>query len=127
MSPRTPSHSDPTSRRAFLGMAGAALLPAPARAAAEAVRGMKIVKIDAVTFRRDLRIQGISPNWTWVRLYTDSGLVGIGESYPTQQAHIGALKELAPMILGKDPTAIERLWQDDLAAFLAMRAKYLMY
>jgi galactonate dehydratase len=73
---------------------------------------MKITKVEAVRFRRDLRIQGLFPNWTWVRLHTDTGLVGIGESYPTQEAHIGALREIAPLILGKDPTSIDRLWQD---------------
>lgn len=104
--------SNLTSRRGFLGIAGAGLLAGPARAAAEAVRPMKITKIEAVRFRRDLRIQGIAPNWTWVRLHTDSGLIGVGESYPTQEAHLGALKEIAGMIIGKDPTAIDRLWQD---------------
>ena len=39
-----------------------------------------------------------------MRLHTDTGLVGIGESYPTHEAHVGALKEIAPLILGKDPT-----------------------
>ena len=55
---------------------------------------------------------GIEPNWTWVRLHTDKGIVGLGESYPGYEAHRGALKELAPLIIGKDPTQIERLWQD---------------
>src|SRR6185436_13971100 len=80
--------------------------------AAAAVGPMKIVKIEAVRFRPDLRIQGLTPNWMWVRLHTDTGIVGIGESYPGYDAHRGALKELAGYILGKDPTAIERLWQD---------------
>jgi galactonate dehydratase len=73
---------------------------------------MKITKVEAVRFRRDLLIQGLAPNWTWVRLHTDTGLTGIGESYPTQEAHIGALREIAPLLLGKDPTRIDRLWQD---------------
>lgn len=48
----------------------------------------------------------------WVRLHTDKGLVGTGESYPGHDAHVGALKELARFVLGKDATQIERLWQD---------------
>jgi L-alanine-DL-glutamate epimerase-like enolase superfamily enzyme len=80
--------------------------------AARAAGPMKITKIEAVRFRSDLQFHGISPNWFWVRLHTDTGLVGIGESYPRYDAHRGALKELAPLVLGKDPTAIERLWQD---------------
>ncbi len=96
-------------RRDFLQLATAGPL---AGAAAAAVGPMKITKIEAVRFRSDLRIQGIAPNWMWVRLHTDTGLVGTGESYPGYEAHRGALKELSGYILGKDPTRIDRLWQD---------------
>jgi L-alanine-DL-glutamate epimerase-like enolase superfamily enzyme len=100
-------------RRRFLRAAAAAgFCTSQARAAAQTAPPMKITKVEAVRFRRDLRIQGIAPNWTWVRLHTDAGLIGIGESYPTQEAHMGALKEIAPTILGRDPANIERLWQD---------------
>lgn len=47
-----------TSRREFLKVAGAAVLPAPARPAAPAVGTMKITKLEAVRFRPDLLIQG---------------------------------------------------------------------
>lgn len=83
-----------------------------ARRAARAAGPMKITKVELVRVRKDLRIHDVSPNWTWVLLHTDQGITGIGESYPTQDAHHGALKELAPLLLGKDPTNIERLWQD---------------
>jgi len=97
-------------RRDFLkAVAG---IPLAAQTAAAAVGPMKITKVEAIRFRRNLVIQGLSPNWTWVRLHTDAGLTGIGESYPTQEAHVGALKEIAPMLIGKDPTRIDRLWQD---------------
>src|SRR5689334_15176869 len=84
-----------------------------AKAAADGVGSLKITKMEAVRFRSDLHlVPGIEPNWTWVRLHTDKGIVGHGESYPGYDAHRGALKELAPFILGKDATQIERLWQD---------------
>src|SRR5205823_7914233 len=107
-----------TSRRDFLKAAGALAAPgmlpwtARAQAAADAAGPMKITKVEAVRFREDLRIQGIAPNWMWVRLHTDKGIVGIGESYPGYDAHRGALKEIAPTVLGKDASQIERLWQD---------------
>jgi len=75
-----------TSRRGFLKAASASALAAPgmlqwtgqAQAAADGVGPMKITKVEAVRFREDLLIQGIAPNWMWVRLHTDKGIVGIG-------------------------------------------------
>lgn len=99
-------------RRDFLKAAAVLPWTLQAQAAAATVGPMKITKVDAVRFRPDLRMQGVSPNWTWVRLHTDSGIVGLGESYPNHTANVGALRELAPMLIGKDPTQIERLWQD---------------
>ena len=98
-------------RRALLGTFAASALPT-ARAAAEGVGPMKITKVDALRFRPELKIAGLSPNWMWVRLTTDKGIVGYGESYPGWEAHRGALKEIAPILIGKDPTQIDRLWQD---------------
>lgn len=102
-------------RRDFLARAGAlaggALTPF-ARAAAQSAGPLKITKVEAIRFRRDMRIQGIFPNWTWVRIHTDQGISGVGESYPTQEANVGALKELAPMLIGRDATQIERVWKD---------------
>ncbi|MEX2264440.1 MAG: mandelate racemase/muconate lactonizing enzyme family protein [Bryobacteraceae bacterium] len=99
-------------RRDFLKMAPLLPWTRQAEAAAAAVGPMKITKVEVVRFRPDLRMQGVSPNWTWVRLHTDTGIVGLGESYPNHNANLGALKTLAPMLLGKDPTQIDRLWQD---------------
>jgi len=96
-------------RRGFLGALGAGFLTSKALEAAEAVGPTKITKIEAVRFRDDLQIKGIKPNWMWVRLHTDSGLIGIGESYPGYDAHRGALQELAQYVIGRDPTRIERL------------------
>jgi L-alanine-DL-glutamate epimerase-like enolase superfamily enzyme len=106
---------DAISRRNFLARAAAlsgGLLTPEARRAAQAAGPLKITKVEAVRFRRDFRIQGIAPNWTWLRIHTDQGISGAGESYPTQEAHVGALKELAPMMIGRDATQIERLWKD---------------
>jgi galactonate dehydratase len=96
-------------RREFLGMLGAGTT---ATCAAQASGPLKITKVEAVRFRRDLRIQGLSPNWFWLRLHTDAGISGIGETYPGTEAHLGALKELAGLMIGKDAAQIERLWQD---------------
>jgi hypothetical protein len=93
-----------TSRRPFLKAAGAAVLPLPARPPLKPAVPVKITGSRRSPFRSDLFIQGIAPNWMWVRVRTDKGLVGIAESYPGYDAHRGAVKELAPDILGKDAT-----------------------
>ena len=99
-----------SNRREFLACATG--LPLAAAQAARAAGPMKITKIEFIRFRRDLRIKDVSPNWFWVRLHTDAGVTGIGESYPGTEAHLGAVKEIAPYVIGKDATQIERLWQD---------------
>jgi hypothetical protein len=68
-----------TAAAGSLAITGAAPWMRQAEAAAAAVGRMKITKIEAVRFREDLRIQGIAPNWMWVRLHTDTGIVGIAE------------------------------------------------
>lgn len=93
-------------RRQFLAVTPAVQL------VAQSAGPLKITKVEALRFRRDFRVQGVSPNWTWVRLHTDQGITGLGESYPTDEAHMGALRELAPMLIGKDASRIERLWQE---------------
>jgi L-alanine-DL-glutamate epimerase-like enolase superfamily enzyme len=48
-------------------------------------------------------------NVVWVRLLTDQGLVGLGETFRNPQATIAYLHETcAPYLLGKDPLQIER-------------------
>ncbi|MBK7928350.1 MAG: mandelate racemase/muconate lactonizing enzyme family protein [Bryobacterales bacterium] len=103
--------TNPT-RRDLLRLPFAAAVSPAAQRAARAAAPMKITKIEFIRFRRDLRIRDVSPNWFWVRLHTDAGITGLGESYPGTEAHLGALKEIAPYVIGKDPTRIERLWQD---------------
>jgi len=113
------------SRRSFLKHAGigslAALgggsLAAATRAAIDNTEPMKITRVDAITFRKDLHIGGGSggredgAEFWWVRLHTDKGIVGTGETYPFPQAEIGALKEHAGLILGRDPRDIDGIWR----------------
>jgi galactonate dehydratase len=113
------------SRRFFLQRAGAASLafaggpawPAAARAAVDHSEPMKITQIDAVTFRKDLHIGGGSggtddgAEFWWLRLHTDKGIVGTGETYPYPREEIGALQEHAGLLLGKDPRDIDGIWR----------------
>jgi galactonate dehydratase len=122
------THSLPT-RRSLLRRAGAALgagaLTPAIRAAADAAGPMKITAIEAVTFRKDLHIGGGSggsdgAEFFWVRLHTDRGITGTGETYPFSQGEIGALKDYARQLLGRDPRDIDGVWRNYYHA-MAMR------
>lgn len=119
---------NPTTRRRFLEQAGAGSLaavgmtatPQAVAAAIDRTDSMKIAKIEAVTFRRDLHIGGGSGSrddgaeWFWVRLHTDKGIIGTGESYPWDHGQIGALKDYSTEIklIGRDPRDIDGIWSD---------------
>jgi galactonate dehydratase len=70
----------------------------------------------------DLRVTGVSTvvvgadlrNWVFVKVATsEPGLVGWGEATLEwrTQAVVGAVADLAPLVVGADPLGIERLWQ----------------
>ena len=109
----------PMTRRTFLQMAalGAGSLPAAMLAAIEKTESMKITRIEAVTFRKDLHIGGGSggsndgAEFWWVRLHTDKGIVGTGETYPYSNSEIGALKDHARNVIGQDPRDIDGVWR----------------
>lgn len=108
-----------SSRRTFLKCAalGAGVPPASLRAAVDNTEPMKITRIDAVTFRKGLRIGGgpggsEEAEFWWVRLHTDKGIVGTGETYPFSNGEIGALKDHARSLLGRDPRDIDGIWRN---------------
>jgi galactonate dehydratase len=74
---------------------------------------MKITKIETIIFTRSITIHAGPISWLWVRVHTDDGLVGLGETYPAAEAAEAALRtSLAPVLLGQDPREVERLWQE---------------
>ncbi len=78
---------------------------------------MKITKIETIHFTRGIEVHAGSIGWLWVRLHTDQGLIGLGETYPAAEAAEAVLKRsLAPVLLGRDPREIERLWSDMMLA-----------
>lgn len=55
----------------------------------------------------------VPPRWLFLRLETDDGLVGWGEPVIEGRAAVvaAAVSELTPLILGRDATRIEDIWQ----------------
>ncbi len=69
---------------------------------------MKIERIETLVCHARMR------NWIFVKVITDQpGLFGWGEA--TLEWHtrsvVGAIEDLAPLLIGEDPTRVEYLWQ----------------
>jgi len=67
---------------------------------------MKIERIE--TFRIEQ-----FPLLLWVRVFTDDGLIGVGETFYGPETAESAVHELlAPLLIGRDPAHTEPLWSD---------------
>jgi L-alanine-DL-glutamate epimerase-like enolase superfamily enzyme len=81
-------------------------------AQASSAPAMKITRIDTTYWRSGAELPW-KPNWVWVRVYADSGLVGLGETYPRNEAEASLVHStIAGLLLGRDPRDIERIWAD---------------
>ena len=76
---------------------------------------MKITRIESVLVGAATPGVGLlsNRNYHYVRVHTDEGITGLGEA--TLESHdnavLGALKDIEPLVLGEDPTRIEYLTQ----------------
>ncbi len=67
------------------------------------------MKISAIETLRTAEL----PNILWVRVHTDEGLVGLGETFfgaETVEAYIH--EYVAPRLIGQDPTRIDAIARD---------------
>jgi galactonate dehydratase len=72
----------------------------------------KITRIDTTYFRPGAGLPW-KPNWVWVRVYTNNGLVGLGETYPRNEAEASLIHSISSdLLIGRDPRDIERIWAD---------------
>ena len=56
------------------------------------------------------------PNNLWVRIHTDDGRVGLGETYYLPRAVAAIIHDVyAPLLIGRDPLDIENHWQNMFA------------
>lgn len=96
---------------ALAASAGATLAPLPGFAATQEkydVRNLRIT--DLKTFLVDA---GNDENYVYVKIYTNQGIVGLGEGTLSGKGLTvaTAIGELKRYLVGKDPTEIERHWQ----------------
>jgi galactonate dehydratase len=53
------------------------------------------------------------PHWVWLRLHTDTGHVGLGETYPYGEVEASLIHtQAARTLLNADPRDVERIWAD---------------
>jgi galactonate dehydratase len=77
------------------------------------IPAMKITAVETIYLTRGINVHVGAINYLWVRIHTDDGLIGLGESYPNAEAEAAVVhSRLAAVLLGKDPSAIDRLWAD---------------
>jgi galactonate dehydratase len=74
---------------------------------------MKITAVETIYLPRGISVHVGAITYLWVRIHTDEGLIGLGESYPNAEAEAAIVhSRLAAVVLGRDPSAIDRLWAD---------------
>ena len=62
---------------------------------------MKITKIETINFTRGIRVHAGAVSWLWIRLHSDEGLIGLGESYPAAEVAEPVLRtSLAQVLVG---------------------------
>ena len=87
---------------------------------------MKIIKVEGIRFNDRIDVGGGSggsggAEFCWVRLHTDAGIIGTGETYPWINGALGALKDVSRrFLLGKDPRNIDSIWQN-IYQYISMR------
>jgi len=74
---------------------------------------MRITRIESIAYRNVTEVHAGGIGWTWVRIHTDAGLCGLGETFPAPDSEAAViLNDYAPVLLGRDPRDIERIWLD---------------
>lgn len=78
---------------------------------------MKITRVEPILFDA-----GLGRIWLFVRLETDAGLVGIGESTTTEPfMAAGVLRRLAETLVGEDAGRIQEIWQRTYSRWFNVR------
>ena len=77
---------------------------------------MRITKVESVRFSDKINIGGGSggsgkAEFCWVRLHSDKGIIGTGETYPFSSGELGALKDYSRLLIGRDPRDIDGIWK----------------
>jgi L-alanine-DL-glutamate epimerase-like enolase superfamily enzyme len=65
---------------------------------------VKITHIETLELPEGTAVHAGTIGWLWVRVYSDEGPVGLGETYPaTASEKAVVLKDFAPLLVGREP------------------------
>jgi len=103
-------------RRRFVAGLLASPLAAAYQKAAETAPAMRIRRIETV-YWKSREDAPFWPHWTWVKIETESGVYGIGETYPRNSNEAAAIHGVAGQLIGHDARDIERIWADLYRSF----------
>jgi len=90
------------------------------------IESLTITKVESIRFSDTINIGGGSggdgkAEFCWVRITTNTGIIGMGETYPSIEGELGALKDVAATyLIGKDPRDIDKIWKE-LYKYQSMR------
>jgi L-alanine-DL-glutamate epimerase-like enolase superfamily enzyme len=74
---------------------------------------MRITSVETIHLAKGITVHAGPIRWLWVRIHTDEGIYGLGETYPRPEAEAAVIHgSLASVLLGRDPLEIDRLWAD---------------
>jgi galactonate dehydratase len=74
---------------------------------------MRITRVETITLSQSTQVHAGRVGWLWVRIHTDGGTYGTGETFPASASERAViLADFAPSLLGRDPRDIERIWSD---------------
>ena len=74
---------------------------------------MTITAIETILYPTGVVVHAGRVAWLWVRIHTDAGIIGLGETFPSGEGERAIVeKHLSRVLLGRDPRDIEALWQE---------------
>lgn len=83
---------------------------------------MRITSVEPILFDA-----GLNQVWCFVRITTDAGITGIGESSTTESFMAAAIvRQLSDVVIGRDPSRIQELWQDLYRMYFNVRGGNLL-
>jgi galactonate dehydratase len=106
--------SNLTRRTAMIrgALAGLPAIEAEQEASAQTVSNAPVAPKDKIKVTK-LETFLVKPRWLFLKVYTDAGIVGLGEPLTEGRARTcaEAVKEIEPYLIGKDPRAVVHHWQ----------------